>query len=91
MAYSKDNLSIIGGQALKGYAPQVLTYANKSGDDVTASGYFNSAAQIVSAGDVIKVVAYTTGTPSGAADYVVTSVSGGTVSITAAVPAAGTD
>lgn len=84
MAYSNDNLNKIGGQALRGHAPQVLTYANKSGDDVTASGYFNEAAPMLAAGDVIKVVSYTGGTPSGAADYVVTSASGGSVSIAAA-------
>ena len=83
MAYSKDNINKIGGTSLKGNAPQVFTYANKSGDTVTADGYFNAAAGIMAPGDIINVVAYASGAPSGVAVYYVKTVAAGVVTVAA--------
>ena len=82
MAYSINKVNKIGGQSLYGNAPQVLTYKNDAGDTVSATGFFNSLAHEVYAGDIIKVVNYNSGVPYDVVDYLVTSVSAGVVAIT---------
>lgn len=83
MAYDKGNLNKIGGTSLKGNAPQVFTYANKAGDTVTAANFFDPAAGLMAPGDIIRVVAFSGSTPSGVADYYVTAVADGAVTVAA--------
>lgn len=83
MAFSKLKLNKIGGMALKGNAPQVFTYDNAAGDTVTADNFFNSVADLLSVGDIIRVVNYTGTAASGLVDYVVASITAGVVVIAA--------
>ena len=58
MAYSKDNLQPIGGQAKAGNAPQMWSYTAPDADAIAAiitSGYFNSASDVLKVGDLIHV------------------------------------
>jgi hypothetical protein len=82
MAFNINKVNKIGGQALYGNAPQILTYANSAGDTVTATGFFNSLVGQVTTGDIIKVVNYVSGVPDDVVDYLVTSVISGVVAIT---------
>lgn len=84
MAISMDKLNKIGGQSLKGNAPQMFTYDNAAGDTVTAAGFFNKFAPLLCVGDIIMVVNYTSSAPSGAVTYVVKSIVSGVVTIVAA-------
>lgn len=83
MAFSKLKLNKIGGQSLKGSAPQVFAYDNAAGDTVTSAGFFNSVADLLAPGDIIRVVNYTSNKPSGLVDYVVASITAGVVVIAA--------
>ena len=83
MAFSKLKLNKIGGQSLKGNAPQVFAYDNAAGDTVTASNFFNPVADLLSVGDIFRVVNYTGTAASGLVDYVVASISAGVVTIAA--------
>ena len=58
MAYTKDNLQPIGGQAKAGNAPQMWSYTAPSADAIAAintSGYFNDASDVLKVGDLIHV------------------------------------
>jgi hypothetical protein len=58
MAYTKDNLQPIGGQAKAGNAPQMWSYTAPGTDaiaDINTEGYFNSASDVLKVGDLIHV------------------------------------
>mgnify|MGYP001088484714 FL=1 len=58
MAYTKDNLQPIGGQAKAGNAPQMWSYTAPTADaiaDINTEGYFNSASDVLKVGDLIHV------------------------------------
>jgi len=58
MAYTKDNLQPIGGQAKAGNAPQMWSYTAPGTDaiaDINTAGYFNSASDVLRVGDLIHV------------------------------------
>jgi hypothetical protein len=58
MAYTKDNLQPIGGQAKAGNAPQMWSYTAPGTDaiaDINTAGYFNSASDVLKVGDLIHV------------------------------------
>lgn len=58
MAYTKDNLQPIGGQAKAGNAPQMWSYTAPTADAIAAintSGYFNNASDVLKVGDLIHV------------------------------------
>jgi len=58
MAYTKDNLQPIGGQAKAGNAPQMWSYTAPGTDaiaDINPEGYFNSASDVLKVGDLIHV------------------------------------
>ena len=75
MAYTKDNLQPIGGQAKAGNAPQMWSY--KSADaiaTVNTSGYFNTASDSLKVGDLIYV--YDSNTPTASLVVVLSNASG---------------
>ena len=56
MAYNKDNLQPIGGQAKAGNAPQMWSYTAPGTDtlaDINTSAYFNDAHSVLKVGDLI--------------------------------------
>lgn len=58
MAYSKDNLQPIGGQAKAGNAPQMWSYTAPTADaiaDIIGSGYFDNASDVLKVGDLIHI------------------------------------
>ena len=58
MAYTKDNLQPIGGQAKAGNAPQMWSYTAPGTDtiaDINTSGYFNNASDVLKVGDLMHV------------------------------------
>lgn len=58
MAYTKDNLNAIGGQSKAGQAPQMWSYTAAGTDtlaDINTEGYFNGAADVLKAGDLIHI------------------------------------
>jgi len=58
MAYTKDNLQPIGGQAKAGNAPQMWSYTAPGTDaiaDINTEGYFNNASDVLKVGDLIHV------------------------------------
>jgi hypothetical protein len=58
MAYTKDNLQPIGGQAKAGNAPQMWSYTAPTADaiaDINTEGYFNNASDVLKVGDLIHV------------------------------------
>lgn len=85
MALSMDKLNKIGGQSLKGNAPQVFTYDNGAGDTVTAAGFFNKFAPLLGVGDLIIVVNYSSSKPATAVIYTVASIEAGVVTVAAAL------
>ena len=58
MAYNKDNLQPIGGQAKAGNAPQMWSYTAPGTDtlaDINTAAYFNDAHSVLKVGDLIYV------------------------------------
>ena len=58
MAYTKDNLQPIGGQAKAGNDPQMWSYTAPGTDtiaDINTEGYFNSASDVLKVGDLMHV------------------------------------
>jgi len=56
MAYNKDNLQPIGGQAKAGNAPQMWSYTAPDTDtlaDINTTAYFNDAHSVLKVGDLI--------------------------------------
>ena len=56
MAYNKDNLQPIGGQAKAGNAPQMWSYTAPGTDtlaDINTEGYFNNAHSVLKVGDLV--------------------------------------
>ncbi len=56
MAYNKDNLQPIGGQAKAGNAPQMWSYTAPGTDtlaDINTTAYFNDAHSVLKVGDLI--------------------------------------
>ena len=79
MAYKATDLSVLA------YANNFTLWHYTTTDDVvTTAGYFDKAADMVRAGDLIIANVDTDGTPA-TTFYVVTSVSGSSVSIAAYV------
>tara|TARA_A100001011_G_scaffold395285_2_gene489845 strand:- start:738 stop:1019 length:282 start_codon:yes stop_codon:yes gene_type:complete len=77
MAYSSTGLQPIGGQAKAGNAPQVWSYTSTDAKTaIDASGYFNSASDLLKVGDLIYVFASTGGTATFSFHPVVSNASG---------------
>ena len=77
MAYNKDNLQPIGGQAKAGNAPQMWSYT-APGTDVIATintaGYFNDASSVLKVGDLIYL--WDSSVPTGTLVIVLSNASG---------------
>ena len=77
MAYSVTGLQPIGGQSKAGNAPQIWSYASTDAQTVIrASGYFNSASDLLKVNDVIMCASATRGTPVLVWSYVNANASG---------------
>ena len=77
MAYKATDLSVLA------YANNfTLWHYTTTDDDITTSGYFDKAAEMVRVGDLIIANVDTDGTPA-TTFYVVTAASGGSVTIAA--------
>jgi hypothetical protein len=77
MAYTKDNLQPIGGQAKAGNAPQMWSYTAPGTDaiaDINTEGYFNSASDVLKVGDLIYV--WDSSVPTGTLCIVLSNASG---------------
>jgi hypothetical protein len=77
MAYNKDNLQPIGGQAKAGNAPQMWSYTAPGTDalaDINTSGYFNDASSVLKAGDLIYL--WDASVPTGTLVIVLSNASG---------------
>lgn len=75
MAYIAENLQAIGGQA--GNSPTIWSYTSADAiADINTEGYFNSASQVLSAGDLIYVWSSTGGTPVAVLTQVLSNASG---------------
>lgn len=85
MAFTIANFQPIGGQAKRGVSPAVWGYATLDAHaDVDTSGYFDTIANMLSVGDIIEVVVWSTaigtgGTISTYGRHVVNSISSGVV------------
>lgn len=76
MAFSSVGFNPIGGQSKAGNAPQMWSYTTTdSAATVDTSGYFNSMASLLKAGDIIYRVTTSSGAVSTAGWHVVMSVS----------------
>jgi|TARA_R100000315_G_scaffold61120_2_gene38972 hypothetical protein len=77
MAYAAAGLVPIGGQSKAGNAPQIWAYTSTDAKtDIDASGYFNSASDLLKVGDLIYVHASTGGTRTYSLHPVVSNASG---------------
>jgi|TARA_R100001163_G_scaffold65690_1_gene64029 hypothetical protein len=77
MAYAEAGLQPIGGQSKAGNAPQIWSYTSTDAKtDIDASGYFNSASDLLKVGDLIYVHASTGGTRTYSLHPVVSNASG---------------
>ena len=77
MAYAVAGLQPIGGQSKAGNAPQIWSYTSSDAKtDIDASGYFNSASDLLKVGDLIYVHASTGGTRTYSLHPVVSNASG---------------
>jgi hypothetical protein len=64
MAFSNAGLTLIGGGAKAGNAPQIWSYSTTDAQTtVRAANYFNSVADLLKVNDVILVASATGGTP----------------------------
>jgi len=77
MAYAAAGLQPIGGQSKSGNAPQIWSYTSTDAKtDIDASGYFNSASDLLKVGDLIYIYASTGGTATFSLHPVVSNASG---------------
>lgn len=66
MAFNKTQITPVGGQSLRGKAPQIFAYKTTDAiATVKASGYFNEMAGLVEAGDIIVVSTIASGAATG--------------------------
>ena len=77
MAFSRAGWNPIGGQSMKGSAPQMWSYTSTDAKtDIDAAGYFNAVSGDVSVGDLIYSFASTGGTATASHHVVVSNASG---------------
>jgi hypothetical protein len=77
MAYSKDNLQPIGGQAKAGNAPQMWSYTAPGTDaiaDINTEGYFNNASDVLKVGDLVYI--WDSSVPTATLSVVLSNASG---------------
>lgn len=87
MAFILENLNPVGGQSRRGKSSQIWSYWTLDPTaTVDTTGYFNNAADILSVGDIIHRVSWTTavgtGTISTYGTHIVNSISAGVVDVT---------
>ena len=91
MAFDRSNWSPIGGQSMKGKAPNMWSYKTTDAKTVVdGAGYFNDVSSDVSVGDLIYSFASTAGTAT-ASHHVVVSNASGVVDVGDGVTIAVTD
>jgi hypothetical protein len=77
MAFSNTGLTLIGGGAKAGSAPQLWSYESADAKTtIDGSGYFDSASDLLKVGDLIYVHASTGGTRTFSLHPVVSNASG---------------
>jgi len=77
MAYTKDNLQPIGGQAKAGNAPQMWSYTAPGTDaiaDINTEGYFNNASDVLKVGDLVYI--WDSSVPTATLSVVLSNASG---------------
>jgi hypothetical protein len=77
MAYNKDNLQPIGGQAKAGNAPQMWSYTAPGTDaiaDINTEGYFNNASDVLKVGDLVYI--WDSSVPTATLSVVLSNASG---------------
>jgi len=87
MAFILENLNPVGGQSRRGKSSQIWSYWTLDATaTVDTTGYFNNAADLLSVGDIIHRVSWTTavgtGTISTYGTHIVNSISAGVVDVT---------
>jgi len=87
MAFILENLNPVGGQSRRGKSSQIWSYWTLDATaTVDTAGYFNNAADLLSVGDIIYRVSWTTavgtGTISTYGTHIVNSISAGVVDVT---------
>tara|TARA_R100000900_G_scaffold81892_1_gene64289 strand:- start:1493 stop:1774 length:282 start_codon:yes stop_codon:yes gene_type:complete len=91
MAFSRAGWNPIGGQSMKGSAPQMWSYTSTDAKtDIDGAGYFNAVSDDVTVGDLIYSFASTGGTAT-ASHHVVVSNASGVVDVGDGVTIAVTD
>ncbi|NTU49558.1 MAG: hypothetical protein HGA87_01445 [Desulfobulbaceae bacterium] len=87
MAFTIANFQPVGGQSKRGVSPAVWSYATLDAHaTVDESAYFNSIASLLSVGDIIHVVVWSTaigtgGTISTYGTHIVNSIASGVVDV----------
>lgn len=77
MAFSRAGWNPIGGQSMKGSAPQMWSYTSTDAKtDIDGAGYFNAVSDDVTVGDLIYSFASTGGTATASHHVVVSNASG---------------
>lgn len=80
MAFSKTQITPVGGQSLRGKAPQVFAYKTTDAlATVKASGYFDEMAEMLEAGDIIVVSTMSSGSATGCYLLTVAAITAGVV------------
>ena len=87
MAFILENLNPVGGQSRRGKSSQIWSYWTLDATaTVDTTGYFNNAADLLSVGDIINRVSWTTavgtGTISTYGTHIVNLISAGVVDVT---------
>ena len=90
MAFSLTGFNVVGGQSLRGKAPQVFAYKSQDAlATVSASGYFDKINDRIVSGDIIHVVVLSSSdVPTAVTSYVLINTDGVITTIRATVAAA---
>lgn len=86
MSFSNATITPVGGQSLRGKAPQVFAYKTTDAlNTVKASGYFNSFGPMLEPGDIILCTTMSSG--AGSSCYMLTVAAKTSGTVTTAVSA----
>lgn len=90
MAFSLTGLNVVGGQSLRGKAPQVFAYKSQDAlATVEASGYFDKINDRIVSGDIMYVVVLdSSNVPTALTSYVLINTLGVITSVRTTVAAA---
>lgn len=87
MSFSNATITPVGGQSLRGKAPQVFAYKSTDAlNTVKASGYFNNFAAMLEPGDIIICTTMSSGSGSSCYLLTVAAISSAGVVTTAVAP-----